>query len=181
MYLHLIQIAYFSFHVPENHKSNFCANIIWHKKNLALDFCWWIRTASNELRSYKRSLFQYRQYACTNGTRSCLYYCSYSSSDCKKPICCNLFFTTLYGKETCFNKGPFKNDVTMKMLKFRPPSPYVTVSHFFHYIPPFSPCQQENSDKLFSWSKTLKIILHILYNCYVTGTNSIDQLMNQHV
>ena len=31
--------------------------------------------------------------------------------------------------------GPFKNDVTAKMLNFRAPSPYVTVSHFFHYTP----------------------------------------------
>ena len=35
------------------------------------------------------------------------------------------------------------------------PSPYVTVSHFFHYTP--SPlCYQANSDKLFIWSRTLK-------------------------
>ena len=35
---------------------------------------------------------------------------------------------------------------------------------------PLSPCNQANSDKLFPWSKTL-LILHILYNWYVTGTN----------
>ena len=30
-------------------------------------------------------------------------------------------------------KGSFKNDVTMIMPKFGLPSPYVAVSHFFHY------------------------------------------------
>ena len=30
---------------------------------------------------------------------------------------------------------PFKNDVTTKTQNSRPPSAYVTVSHFFHYRP----------------------------------------------
>ena len=33
-------------------------------------------------------------------------------------------------------KGPFINTVTAKMQNFTPPSPYVTVSHFFHYTFP---------------------------------------------
>ena len=32
-------------------------------------------------------------------------------------------------------EDPFKNDVTVKMPSCRPSSPYVTVSHFFHYTP----------------------------------------------
>ena len=63
----------------------------------------------------------------------------------------NLLFWDKY----VLNKGSFKNDVTAKMPNFRPPSLYVTVSHFFHYTP--SPqCHQANSNKVFPWSKTLK-------------------------
>ena len=32
-------------------------------------------------------------------------------------------------------KGPFQNDVNAKMPNFRPPLPYVTISHIFHYTP----------------------------------------------
>ena len=35
--------------------------------------------------------------------------------------------------------GPFKNNVTAKMLNFRPPPPYVTISHFFSLYP-LTPC-----------------------------------------
>ena len=46
----------------------------------------------------------------------------------------------------------------------------VTISHFFHCTPSI-PCHQVNSDRLFPWSKNLKIVFHILYNWSVTGTN----------
>ena len=39
--------------------------------------------------------------------------------------------------------GPFKNDVTAKMSNFRPLSPYITVSHFFHYSS-YPQCHQAN-------------------------------------
>ena len=52
------------------------------------------------------------------------------------------------------SKGPFKNNVTSKLQNFRPSSPYVTVSHFFHSTPSYL-CHQTKSDILFPRLKTL--------------------------
>ena len=52
------------------------------------------------------------------------------------------------------SKGPFKNNVTSKLQNFRPSSPYVTVSHFFHSTPSYL-CDQTKSDILFPRLKTL--------------------------
>ena len=55
---------------------------------------------------------------------------------------------------------------------------YVTISHFFHYTP-FPYVTSQIVTNVFFDQRPKKIILCILYNWYITGTNLIDQLMNQ--
>ena len=59
-----------------------------------------------------------------------------------------------------------------------PTPPYVTASHFFHYII-FPHAIWEKVTHFFYDQRSWKVNLPIFYNWYVNVANYIDKLMNQ--